>query len=267
MRRPTPFELVAAAALAACVLVLGFPVVAVLTDTSPARLASALGRASSLQALGLSFLAATIAVVLVAVLGTPAAYVLATRRFPGRTALGVLVELPLVMPPAVAGIGLLAAFGPMGLLGGSLADAGIVLPLSFAAVVLAMGFVASPFHLRQAQSAFAAIDPDVLDAARLSGAGEARVFARVAVPIAAPGLGAGLALTFARALGEFGATLMFAGSLPGVTQTASLAIYDRFTQDFPGALALSAVLIAISAGLLLLVRLLLGAAEGRDARR
>ena len=260
-RRPTPFGVLAVAALVLVVLGLALPIVAIVTDTAPGRLWDSLRTDASLTALGLSFAGSGIAVLIVVVLGTPAAYVLATTRFPGRSALSALLELPLVLPPAVAGIGLLAAFGPQGLAGGALDDAGLRLPLTFAAVVVALVFVAGPFHLRQAQSAFGALDPAVLDAARLSGARESGVFLRVAVPPAAPGLGAGATLTFARAIGEFGATLMFAGSLAGVTRTASLEVYTRFASDFPGALALSAVLIVVSAVLLLVARALAGRGE------
>lgn len=253
------------AALAVVLLLLALPVVAILVDTAPAALWASLRTRESLTALGISFAGAGTAVALVVLLGTPAAYLLATTRFPGRTAVVTLLELPMVLPPAVAGIGLLAAFGPQGLFGGPLADAGISLPFTFAAVVIALAFVAGPFHLRQAHSAFAALDPALLDAARTSGARESGVFLRVAVPLAAGGLGAGATLTFARALGEFGATLMFAGSLAAVTRTASLEVYARFGTDFPGALALSAVLVAVSAALLLVARIMLGRPEGLRA--
>lgn len=256
MRRPTPFGALAVAALVLVALGLALPVVAILTDTAPGRLWDSLRTDASLTALGLSLAGSALAVAVVVLVGTPAAYVLATTRFPGRTTLSALLELPLVLPPAVAGIGLLAAFGPQGLAGGALEDAGLRLPLTFAAVVVALVFVAGPFHLRQAQAAFGAVDPAVLDAARLSGARESGVFLRVAVPLAAPGLGAGATLTFARALGEFGATLMFAGSLQGVTRTASLEVYTRFGTDFEGALALSAVLVLVSAVLLVVARVL-----------
>jgi len=161
-----------------------------------------------------------------------------------------------VLPPAAAGIGLLAAFGPQGILGGALEGAGIELVLQTAGVVVALTFVAAPFYLRGAQAAFAAVDPALLDAARTLGASEARTFARVAIPCAGSGIGAGLALAWGRALGEFGATLMFAGSFQGITQTAPLAIFAGFSTDFSAALALSAVLVAASAALLLSVKLL-----------
>ncbi len=267
MRRPTVFAVLCGAALAVVLLLLALPVVAILVDTAPAELWASLRTEQSLTALGISLAGAGTAVVLVVLLGTPAAYFLATTRFRGRTLTITVLELPMVLPPAVAGIGLLAAFGPQGLFGGPLAEVGISLPFTFAAVVIALAFVAGPFHLRQAHSAFAALDPALLDAARTSGARESGVFLRVAVPLAAGGLGAGATLTFARALGEFGATLMFAGSLAAVTRTASLEIYARFGTDFPGALALSAVLVVLSAALLLTARLMLGRPEEPHAAR
>jgi molybdate transport system permease protein len=198
--------------------------------------------------------------VIVAV-GTPAAWLLASRRFRGRALLVTLVELPLVLPPAVAGIGLLAAVGPSGLLGGAVEGAGLRLVLETSGVVVALVFVAAPFYLRQAQAAFEAVDPAWLDASRTLGASEARTVARIAIPAAAPGLAAGLALAWGRALGEFGATLMFAGSFRGITQTVPLAIYERFSTDFTSALALSAVLVAVSGALLLSVKALGSAAR------
>ena len=188
------------------------------------------------------------------VVGTPAAYLLATRRFRGHALVVTLVELPLVLPPAVAGIALLAALGPNGILGSLIEDAGVQLVLTTAGVVVALTFVSAPYYLRQAQAAFAAVDPALLEASRTLGASEASTFARVAIPVARSGLAAGAALAWGRALGEFGATLMFAGSFRGVTQTVPLAIYERFATDFTGALALSAVLVAVSAALLVSVK-------------
>ena len=245
--------IVAATALALSFLTLS--VVAIFVDTSPARLVESLGEEGALDALWLSLETSAIAVALIVVIGTPAAYLLATRRFRGRSVVVTLIELPLVLPPAVAGIALLAAVGPSGILGGAVEATGARLVLETAGVVVALTFVAAPFHIRQAQAAFAALDPSWLEASRTLGASEARTFARVAVPAAAPGLAAGMALAWGRALGEFGATLMFAGSFRGVTQTVPLAIYERFGTDFTGALALSAVLVAVSAALLLAVKL------------
>jgi molybdate transport system permease protein len=258
VRRSGWFAALLVVALATALCFLTLPIIAIFVDTPPADLVSSLGEEGALEALRLSLTCSAAAVALIVLVGTPAAWLLATRRFPGRASLVTLVELPLVLPPAVAGIGLLAALGPNGLLGGLIEDAGIQLVLTTAGVILALTFVAAPFYLRQAQSAFEAIDSTWLDASRTLGAGEAATFLRVAVPTAGPGLVSGLALAWGRALGEFGATLMFAGSFEGITQTVPLAIYERFATDFTGALALSAVLVAVSAALLLSVKLLTG---------
>jgi molybdate transport system permease protein len=254
-----PFAIACGSALALVVAFLALPVVAVFADAPPRDLVDALGDDAALDALRLSFECSALALIAVVAAGTPAAWLLATRRFPGRALAITLVELPLVMPPAVAGIGLLAALGPNGLLGGI---TGRHLVLQTAGVVVALAFVAAPFYIRLAQAGFAAIDPALIEASRTLGAGEARTFARIAIPTARGALGAGAALAWGRALGEFGATLMFAGSFRGVTQTAPLAIYERFSTDLPAALALSAVLVAVSAGLLLTVKL-----ATRDALR
>ena len=241
-------------AVAAVVLFLTLPIVAVFVDTSPAQLLESLGDEGAREALWLSLRTTALALAIIVLVGTPAAYLLATRRFRGRGVLVTLIELPLVLPPAVAGIALLASVGPSGILGGALDDAGITLALQTAGVVVALTFVASPFYIRQAQAAFAAVEPSLVDASRTLGASEARTFARIVIPNAAGGLVAGGALALGRALGEFGATLMFAGSFAGITQTVPLAIYERFATDFDAALALSAVLVAVSAGILLAVK-------------
>jgi molybdate transport system permease protein len=252
------FPALLVAALAVTLTFLVIPVVSVFTEAGPGELLSALGEPGALDALWLSLKTTLAAVAIIVVVGTPAAYALATRRFRGRALVITLIELPLVLPPAAAGIALLASFGPNGVLGGVIEDTGVRLVLETAGVVVALTFVASPFYLRQAQAAFEALDPAWLDASRTLGSGEARTFALIAVPAAAPGLAAGLALAWGRALGEFGATLMFAGSFRGVTQTVPLAIYERLSTDFTGALALSAVLVAVSASLLLSVKALGG---------
>ncbi|MEA2493739.1 MAG: molybdate transport system permease protein [Thermoleophilaceae bacterium] len=249
------FSALLATALAATLLFLGLPVVALFVDASPSDLLSSLGDSSSLDALRLSLETSAVALALILAIGTPAAWMLATREFRLKAALVTLVELPLVLPPAAAGIALLAALGPHGIAGGLLDDAGITLVLTTAGVVVAMAFVASPFYIRQAQASFEALDPRMLEAARTLGASEARSFRRIALPLARNGLLAGAALAWGRALGEFGATLMFAGSLRGVTQTAPLALYERFATDFPAAIALAAVLVAVSAAVLITVKL------------
>lgn len=255
MRHVRPFPALLFAALAVVLLFLTLPIVAIFVDTSPGELLRSLDDPAATDALVLSLWTSALAVAIIVLVGTPAAYLLATRRFRGRSVLITLIELPLVLPPAVAGIGLLAALGPQGLFGGALEDAGVGIALTTTSVVLALTFVAAPFYLRQAEAAFGALDRSWLEASRTLGAGEAATFARVAVPNAMPGLVAGLALAWGRALGEFGATLMFAGSFRGVTQTVPLAIYERFATDFTAALALSAVLVVVSAAILLTVKL------------
>jgi molybdate transport system permease protein len=226
---------------------LALPVLAIFLRVSPTTLVRELGDPVARDALVVSLRASAVAQALVVILGTPTAYVLATRRGRGRNVLLTLVELPLVLPPAVAGIGLLAAFGRTGLLSTSI-------PFTQLAVVLAIAFVSAPFFVRTAVAAFEGIDPTLIAAARTLGASRWRVFARVALPLAAGGLAAGLALSFARGLGEFGATIMFAGSLQRVTQTLSLAIYAEFARTFDVALAIGGLLIAFSFILLLVVK-------------
>jgi len=188
--------------------------------------------------------------------GTPAAYLLGTRVFPGRGALITLIELPLVLPPAVAGIGLLAAFGAGGLFGDELQSAGIILPFTEWAVVAAVVFVASPFYLRQAITAFESVDPNLTDAARTLGASPFRTFARIAMPLAASGLAAGWVLAFARGIGEFGATIVFAGNVRGETQTLTLTIYEQLEASFDVALSIGILLVMISAFVLISYKLL-----------
>jgi molybdate transport system permease protein len=260
-----PPLLCAALTVALCFLTL--PIVAIFVDTGLGDLLDSLSDPAAVDALTLSLWTSACSVLIIVVIGTPAAYLLATRRFRGRDVVITLIELPLVLPPAVAGIGLLAALGPNGLFGSALADAGIDVVLTSTAVVLALTFVAAPFYLRQAEAAFSALDHDWLDASRTLGAGEATTFARVAIPTALPGLIAGLALAWGRALGEFGATLMFAGSFRGVTQTVPLAIYEQFSTDFTGALGLSAVLVAVSGAILLTVKLATHASPARVVAR
>lgn len=256
--------------LLALALLLGFlaiPIVAIFVEAGPRELLDSLGREGSLEALWLSLRTSLMAVIVIVAIGTPAAYLLARRSFRGRAAVITLIELPLVLPPAAAGIALLAAFGPAGLLGGAIEDAGVELVLQTAGVVVAMAFVATPFYVRGAIAAFEAVNPDLLDASRTLGSGDARTFARIAVPGARAGLVSGLALAWGRALGEFGATLLFAGSLEGRTQTAPLAIFRFLASDFDASLALSGVLVVFSAALLLGVKLLGGSPEVARAAR
>ncbi len=253
MSRAFTAVLWAATGLALAFLVV--PVVAIFLRVPPGDLVDALGSQVARDALRVTLATTLVAQAVILLVGTPAAYLLATRRFPGRSLAVTLVELPLVLPPAVAGVGLLAAFGRFGLLGGTLSAFGLEIAFTRLAVVLAIVFVAGPFFLRTAIAAFEAVDPNLVDASRTLGAGPGGTFARVALPLASAGLGAGVALSFARGLGEFGATIMFAGSLQGVTQTLSLAVYEQFDVDFDTALAIGAELVAASAVLLLAVKL------------
>ena len=234
------------------------PIAAVFLRVPPGALLDQLGGDVARDALAVTLKTNSIALALILAFGTPAAYFIATRSFRGRPFVLTLVELPLVLPPAVAGIGLLAAFGRAGLLGGELEAVGLSISFTQIAVVLAVTFVAGPFYVRPAIAAFESVDPALPAAARTLGAGPGRTFFRVALPLAGPGLGAGAALAFARGLGEFGATIMFAGSLQGVTQTLSLAVYQEFDVNFDAALAISALLVVISAALLLSVKLVAG---------
>jgi molybdate transport system permease protein len=222
---------------------LALPIVAVFARLSFAHLSSTVVT----DALVVSLKTNAVAQAFVLLLGTPTAYVLASRRFPGRSLVVTLVELPIVLPPAVAGIGLLAAFGRMGLLHTSL-------PFTQTAVVVAVAFVAGPLYVRQAIAAFEGVDETLVAASRTLGAGPSKTFFRVVLPLARGGLGAGEALAFARGLGEFGATIMFAGSLQGVTQTLPLAVYAEFDVDFHTALALGGLLVAVSAVLLVTLK-------------
>jgi molybdate transport system permease protein len=253
MRAAFVAALAAATAIALAFLLL--PVAAIFLRVPPGDLLGALGHHVTRDALLVSIKTSAIAHAAVLLVGTPAAYLLARRRFMGRGVVLTLIELPLVLPPAVAGIALLAAFGRAGLLGGTLDAAGVQIPFTQAAVVLAVAFVESPFYFRGAIAAFEAVDGTLIDAARTLGASPARVFLRIALPLAAGGLSAASALALARGLGEFGATLIFAGSLQGVTQTLPLAIYGQFEQDFETALAISALFIVVGALLLATLKL------------
>jgi molybdate transport system permease protein len=209
-----------------------------------------------------------IALAVILIVGTPAAYFLGTHRFRARALVITLVELPLVLPPTVAGIGLLAAFaGRVGLLSDILDPLGVSVVFTTTAVVLAICFVAGPFYLRQAIAAFETLDREILDAARVDGAGPLRLLLSVSIPLASTGLAAGAALAFARGVGEFGATIMFAGNLRGTTQTLPLLIYQDFELSFDVALAIGALLVVVSAAVLITVKLLVrlpGRARGGD---
>lgn len=250
----------ALATFLATVVVLGFlvlPIVAIFARVPLHLLVDQLDDPIVRDALVLTTTTNAIALAVILLVGTPAAYFLGTRRFRGRTLVITLVELPLVLPPTVAGIGLLAAFaGRIGLLSDILDPIGVSVVFTTTAVVLAICFVAGPFYIRQAIAAFETLDQDVLDAARVDGAGPLRVLLSVSIPLASAGLAAGAALAFARGVGEFGATVMFAGNLRGTTQTLPLLIYQDFELSFDVALAIGGLLVVVSAAVLITVRLL-----------
>jgi molybdate transport system permease protein len=258
--RTGAFELIGAGAAAIALVFLMLPLVAIFVNGD---LMAGLRSEEARQSLWLSLQTSLVSLAIMVVFGTPIAHLLATRKFRGRTLVLTAFELPLVLPPAVAGLGLLMAFGRKGLLGEELNALGLQIPFTKVAVVMAMTFVASPLYVRQAIAAFEAVDRTLLDASRTLGAGSARTFWRVAVPLARTGLGAGAALGWARAVGEFGATIIFAGSLAGITRTAPIEIYVGLADNLDAGLATAAVLIAASAGVLLSVKLL---SRGRPQR-
>ena len=231
-----------------------FPIVAIFFHVPPQRLLHEFSNPIVTDALIVSGKTIVESMILIVAFGTPTAWFLASRRFRGRTFLVTLAELPIVLPPAVAGIGLIVAFGRLTFLGRHLAELGIQVSFNQLAVDFAIMLVAGPFYIRQAIASFEAVDANLIAASRTLGAGPLRTFFRVTVPLARGGLGAGFAICMARGLGEFGATIMFAGSFQGRTETLPLAIYTEFEANFDVAIAMSALLILISLGILLALK-------------
>ncbi len=247
----------ALAVVAAAIFVafVALPVFAILVRVAGSdSLGPTLARPIVLDALRLSAITSLSALALALLIGTPLAYLLARHRFPGHELLDSIIELPMVLPPAVAGIGLLMAFGRRGLVGEPLSALGISVGFTTVAVVLAEAFVAAPFYVRAARSAFSAVDRELEIVSRTLGVSDWGTFWRVTVPVAFPSLLGGAVMCWARALGEFGATIMFAGSFPGRTQTMPLAIYGALESDLEAALVLSALLTIASFAVLVLVR-------------
>lgn len=248
---------VAAFALVAA-LVLGLPVLALVARALlDGSLVGVAGMAAVLDALGLSLVTTTLSLVLMVLLGTPLALLLARRRFRGSALLETVIDLPIVLPPSVAGLALLLLLGRQGLLGGPLSALGVSLPFTTAAVVVAQAFVAAPFYVRSARTGFASLDHDLEDAARVDGAGEWALFLRITMPLASTALAAGLVMSWARALGEFGATIMFAGNVEGHTQTLPLLVYGEFQAGgLDTSIAAASILVLAAFGVLVAVRLL-----------
>lgn len=243
----TFWRLVGAAAVTFAVALFAIPLFALLAMASPVEVVEAATETTVTDALGLSLLSSLAATMLSAALGLPLAWVLARRNFPGRRLVRALVTLPLVLPPVVGGAALLFAFGRRGLLGGPIDDlTGLALPFSFWGVVVANTFVAMPFLVLTVEGALSNLDPTAEDAAATLGARPRQILRTVTLPMIRPALTAGLVLTWARALGEFGATVTFAGSLPGRTRTLPLAVAVALEGDREAAVAASLVLVGIA---------------------
>lgn len=239
-------------------LFLALPVaVLVLRSIHDGSLDAALGTPAVLDALTLSVATTTVSLVVTVVLGMPLAYVLARRSFPGVSLLEAVVDLPIVLPPSVAGLALLLVLGRQGLFGGALRAFGIEIPFTTLAVVVAQVFVSAPFFIRSARTGIAGVQRDLEDAGRVDGASEIGLFRSITLPLAAPALAAGLVMSWARSLGEFGATIMFAGSVEGRTQTLPLVVYGQFQGgNLDGSIAAAAILVLAAFGVLVAVRFL-----------
>lgn len=233
------------------------PLLALIFRIQPAMLWENLASMQVQQAVRLSLTTATVSTLLTLLLGTPVAILLGRHRFRGRELIDTLLDLPMILPPAVAGIALLMAFGRRGLVGAYLADAGIEIGFSSVAVVMAQMFVAAPFYIKAAIAGFASVDAELEQAAALDGATRRDIFRYITVPLAWTSLFGGTVMTWARALGEFGATIIFAGNFPGRTQTMPLAIYIGFELDLDVALTLSVILLSTSFLVLFVVKGLL----------
>ncbi|GAC1637201.1 MAG: hypothetical protein NVS4B8_01710 [Herpetosiphon sp.] len=238
-------------------IILILPLLALIANTPLSQLWTLLRAPVVRQSLRLTLQTSLLTVAATLLLGTPLAYGLGRRSSRRRALVDTLLTLPMVLPPAVAGIGLLLAFGRYGLSGRLLALLGITLPFTPAAVVIAQIFVASPYYIKTAISGFLAIEPELEEAAALDGADPWSILRLVSMPLALPSLAGGIVMTWARAIGEFGATIIFAGNLPGRTQTMPLAIYLGFEIDFAVALTLAMLLLLFAGGALLIARLIL----------
>lgn len=245
-----------AAIAALFALFLGLPVVALVARALlDGSLATTITSRVVLDALLLSLVTTAVSLVLTVVFGLPLAYVLARRRFAGKGWLEAIIDLPIVLPPSVAGLALLIVFGRRGLFGGPFELLGIAVPFTTIAVILAQTFVSAPFFIRSARTGIASVERDLEDAARVDGASERQLFRSITVPLASTALAAGLVMTWARSLGEFGATIMFAGNIGGRTQTLPLVVYSEFQAgDLDSSIAAAAILVLAAFGVLVAVR-------------
>jgi len=238
------------------VLFLVVPLAGLLLRVSPSNLVSSLGEKQVVQAISLSISTTLITAFITLLLGTPVAFVLARKKFFGRTLLDAIIDMPLVLPPAVAGVALLITFGRRGYLSPILG--GMEIPFTEVAVILAQLFVASPYYIKSAAAGFASVNHELEQAAAVDGASRSQIFRTVVLPLSLPSIIGGIVMTWARALGEFGATIIFAGNFPGRTQTMPLAIYIGFEIDLRIALALAVTLLAMSFLVLAIVKGILG---------
>lgn len=253
VQRPAGMLLLTAASLIVIVF-LSLPVLALIARAIETGGWDSLPESGISSAIAISAITTTISAVLTLVFGTPLAFVLARWRFRFKRIVNLLIELPVVLPPAVAGLALLVTFGRNGLLGPLLGEFGVSLPFTMAAVVVAQCFVAAPFYIRAAQVGFAAVPREIEDAARVDGAEDWQVFAYVTAPVARRALIAGLILSWTRALGEFGATILFAGSLQGSTQTMPLLVYNVLERNVDAAVWAGVILVALALVALALAR-------------
>jgi molybdate transport system permease protein len=237
-------------------------VIALFFRITPAMFVASLEDPFVYQALAISVLTAAASLVVIVGMGTPAMYFHARSVYRGKTLVDCFIDLPLVLPPAVAGLALLLLFGRTGLIGYYFNLAGYPLPFTTLAVVMAQVFVASPFYLRQAKELFGQLDPVYEQTARTLGASPVRVFFTITLPLTSTGLISGAVMSFARALGEFGATIMFAGNLPGVTQTMPLAIYSAMQGNIDAAITLGIVLVLFSLGIMGAIRVIMERGAG-----
>ncbi|MFN8520603.1 MAG: ABC transporter permease [Chloroflexota bacterium] len=257
VRRPADLGPVGVVISIIALLFLGLPVAALLgRAVLGGELLTQASERAVLDALALSLLTTLASLVLAVVFGTPLALLLTRREFRGKALAEAIIDLPIVLPPTVAGLALLLVLGRRGILGTPLDAVGISIPFTILAVVLAQTFVAAPLYIRSVRAGFASVDRTVEEAAEVDGAGRLALLARVTLPLAAPALGGGLALAWARALGEFGATIMFAGNIQGRTQTLPLVVYSEFqSSDLDSSVAAAAVLVVAAFGVLVAVRL------------
>ena len=228
------------------IVLFALPLLALILRAAGSDFLISIAAPSALQALRVSLVTSTLSLCVTLLCGTPLAYLLARNQFPLKPWLETLIDLPIVLPPSVAGIALLMAFGRNGMVGPSLSLLGIHLPFTTAAVVMAQTFVSGPLYIRAARIGFTDVDVQLEEAATVEGANAWQLFREVMIPLAGTALLNGAILCWARALGEFGATILFAGNLEGVTQTMPLAVYIGLERDLAIALALSVMLVAVS---------------------